>query len=609
MNKKFLLFILSLLICMPIFAQEYRKSNGLPGKDYWQNKASYVINANLSEDLKTIDASQVVTYFNNSPDNLDSLVFNLYNRVYSKDIFNIKSVVVGKKAAKFRLDGTKMIVYLSKSLQSKKNLQIMVDWTIKFKSIYERAGVYSTGVFWGYWYPQIAVYDDVNGWDKIQHSKVEEFYFEFADYDVTINTSSKCYVMSTGLLQNSSEIFTPEVQEKFNNINSDDKAIINYKDNYLKNTTNAWHFVINDVSDFSFVVSNNSHLWAKNITVNQKTYNVFSIAKPFAYEDFNQYICQGILDYSTISAPKVEFPFSQVVTFFNDEYGGGAMEFPGMINTANCESKSDYQFTLLHELAHMYAPFLAGFNQAREGFMDEGFAMLFPALMPSRLESVSLFDNLKGDFLTILGMGSDGSLADFKQFYKDSLTKESYTFIKNKKGFGEMGYYANSYNKSYHAYYWMRDAMGSQKFEDLVSNFFASWAKKHPTAKDWLNAVRDANNGDFDWYINAWYYSVEIPNLAIDKVDKTEDKLYITINNVSKIPVPLKIAVFNKEENDKYSYKTQNMQTKYLDASIWKDKNSIKLEFNKMTYPFTIELGDKSIPDCERKNNNKTINN
>jgi len=85
MNKKFLFLLFWALISLPIFAQEYRKSNGLPGKDYWQNKASYVINANLSEDLKTIDANQIVTYFNNSPNDLDSLVFNLYNNAYSKD--------------------------------------------------------------------------------------------------------------------------------------------------------------------------------------------------------------------------------------------------------------------------------------------------------------------------------------------------------------------------------------------------------------------------------------------------------------------------------------------------------------------------------------------
>ena len=54
-------------------ANSYRTASGAPGKDYWQQKVDYVIQAELDDDTQSIRAKESITYFNNSPDALKYL--------------------------------------------------------------------------------------------------------------------------------------------------------------------------------------------------------------------------------------------------------------------------------------------------------------------------------------------------------------------------------------------------------------------------------------------------------------------------------------------------------------------------------------------------------
>ena len=158
-----------------------------------------------------------------------------------------------KKGLKF------LSCYNNKTLNSqinKDSIELYIKWETKIaKYTHLRGGLYNKNSWLiPYWYPQIAVYDDIFGWDRVQHSGNEEFYFEFANYDVKLSMSNAMCVWATGTLQNPQKIFNKKIYKKYlQALNSDNEIDIISKDdihNVLKNTENVWHFKADSVLDF-----------------------------------------------------------------------------------------------------------------------------------------------------------------------------------------------------------------------------------------------------------------------------------------------------------------------------------------------------------------------
>lgn len=151
-----------LVIAASLSAQNYRGADGMPGPGYWQNKPSYTIQADLLDNKKSLSGSENIVYVNNSPNSLDSIVFNLYENYKRTPAFTIKSVSVNDKLCQsFKCKGTKMIVTLPAPVASGSSVSLCVEWDFKFvDSDHSRSGHFNGDYFVGYWYPQIAVYDD-----------------------------------------------------------------------------------------------------------------------------------------------------------------------------------------------------------------------------------------------------------------------------------------------------------------------------------------------------------------------------------------------------------------------------------------------------------------
>src|SRR5437762_13642639 len=58
------------------------------------------------------------------------------------------------------------------------------------------------------WYPRLAVYDDVRGWNTEQYLGQGEFYLEYGDFDVSITVPRSFVVAATGTLTNAVEVLT-----------------------------------------------------------------------------------------------------------------------------------------------------------------------------------------------------------------------------------------------------------------------------------------------------------------------------------------------------------------------------------------------------------------
>src|SRR6185436_8409102 len=59
------------------------------------------------------------------------------------------------------------------------------------------------------WYPRMAVYDDVRGWNTDPYLGQGEFYLEYGDIDYAVTVPAGFVVAGSGLLLNRTEVLTP----------------------------------------------------------------------------------------------------------------------------------------------------------------------------------------------------------------------------------------------------------------------------------------------------------------------------------------------------------------------------------------------------------------
>ncbi|MDZ7624804.1 MAG: hypothetical protein U5J96_10225 [Ignavibacteriaceae bacterium] len=214
-----------------------RSPDGKPGKEYWQNSADYKIDVEVIPSTYEIIGNEKITYYNNSPDSLRRIVIRLYPNIFKKGSardysINPDAIADGVSINKIEIDGrsinlenrsifrvtsTIAVIYLPEPVPPKSSIDLSIDWNFYLSpKATLRMGVYdSTAVFVGYWYPQVAVYDDIEGWDYNNYGGQVEFYNDFSNFDVRITLPNNFGVWATGELQNPEEVLSENIYERY----------------------------------------------------------------------------------------------------------------------------------------------------------------------------------------------------------------------------------------------------------------------------------------------------------------------------------------------------------------------------------------------------------
>lgn len=410
-----LLGILLILSCSVFGQSTYRSSTfenavtnktrtltGLPGENYKNNFAKYKINATFNPQTQILEGEEFVTYYPNMDGYYNGKIYmNLYRNIYKKgvprirpcnpeditnegmEILEVKQVIKGgeKVDVYYNVNITKLGI-TTKGFSQGDTVMLYVKWRNKIAAnTHLRGGKYTDGTSWfiPYWYPQIAVFDDVYGWDNIDHTGNEEFAFEFANYDVNLTIGEKMYVWATGELQNKTEIYSKNILDLYAKaLKSDSEVSIlnnNNRSNGLKKTANTWHFKADSVPDFVFCCSSDADWTGSSVQIAKGKKRTFTSAVHHTPK-FSYVIpmTKKTLTYMSTQRPAVEYPYPHLTIF----EGSGGMEFPMMINEDFDNNYDTDLFTTSHEVAHSYFPFMTGMYQNRFAFMDEGLAMYVP---------------------------------------------------------------------------------------------------------------------------------------------------------------------------------------------------------------------------------------
>ncbi len=574
-----------------------RTLTGQPGENYKTNFAEYKINVSFDTQNNKLEGQEYVVYHVNESrlSVAGKIVMNLYRNIYKKgtpriracnveditdegvEILEVSKVIsdTEKKELKFSENGTQIVISCG-GVNEGSTITLFVKWRTRIaENTHLRGGKYGNDSwFVPYFFPQIAVLDDVFGWDNVQHSGNEEFVFERSNYDVNIQTTGKKVIWATGELVNKNEIFSKEILDNWNRaLKSDSKVDIISSQNLsraLKNEKNTWHFKADSVPDFVFACSDEM-LWSGASVLLKGNKKRTFVSSVFFHNGFSRTIdmTRKTLEYLSAERPGVPYPYPHLTVF----EGSGGMEFPMMINE---DFDNDYDsdfFTTSHEVTHSYFPFLTGMYQNRFGFMDEGLTMYVPQYFQNKL-----FKHRNIIESAVRNTEYTQTMSENTPIITPSYS-QTHLWV----------FTVNSYYKPQLAYTYLEDIVGEKVMDNILNTFTTTWLGKHPLPYDFFNMCEKISGVDLKYFFKSWFFSVDVPDLAIAQVkDKT-----ISIENKGGLMVPIYLKV---------NYQDGTSETIERNALCWNASNNmVNMTVSKAIS--SVELGNSQIPDMDSKDN------
>lgn len=564
------------------YAKGTRSMDGKPGKNYWQNTARYDIRIAAAPPSREVRGVETITYFNNSPDTLRSVVMRLTLNIHkpgaardfpAQEEYLSTGIIIDS----FIADGliynrwdnndasTWQTVTLRRPLAPKDSLNMYVRWHYDVSLQSNREGMLdSTSFFLAYFYPRVAVYDDYYGWDRIDFTDQKEFYNDFNDYTLTVTVPKNYLVWATGDLQNPEEVLQPAYADKYRQslTASDVIHIATQQDLRSRNVTrqnnmNSWRFVAKNIPDVAVGLSNH-YVWdASSTVVDDAAGRRVSVQAAYVdtSRDFRFMVgwVQKDLVWLSTKWPGWPYPYSKTTIF----QGVADMEYPMMVNDNSFGADTSFaRFVAAHEVAHTWFPFYMGINESRYAFMDEGWATAFELL----LNRVNM-DPREADI-------------NFRRFrvnnwVTNKTAEQNLPIITPATILKNATYGDNAYGKPALAYLALKELLGDQVFKKCLHEFIRRWNGKHPTPWDFFYTFNNASGKNLNWFWNSWFFSTNNIDLSVKGVTPTATGNTITVVNEGGFPVPFDIQI---------RYTDATGETRHFSTGIWeKDIKQAKL--------------------------------
>jgi hypothetical protein len=579
-----------------------RAYNGKPGNMYWQNAADYNIKVNFEPNTRNVRGTVDIDYTNNSTDTLKQLWFKLYPNFYKKGVMRnyridavdmtdgvkIKKLSINNNdldVSKLEIDATNMAVDIA-PLLSKGKLHVSVDYeyTLNRTSHVRTGQVDSGSYFVAYFFPRIAVYDDIDGWNKYPYLGNEEFYNDFCHFNAEVTVPNNYTVWATGDLKNAEEVYADKFVKRIALAGKVDSVtnIISESDLAAGNVTiqkpvNTWKFEADNVTDFVFATSNH-YLWqASSLVVDSVTgrrTRVDAVFNP-THKDFYRVIgyARKTVEAMSFKFPKWPYPYPHETVVD----GLDQMEYPMMVNDNPLEKSEDEIELTDHEIFHTMFPFYMGINETKYGWMDEGWATIGEWIISPMIDPVIKDDYGMTPYETSAGKEEDQSIV--------TLTPQ----------LSGVSFLTNSYPKPALGYLYVRDMLGDALFTKALHHYIDLWHGKHPMPYDFFYSMNVGSGKNLNWFWKNWFIDRGFPDQAIGRVTHTGKEYQVIINNVGNKAVPIDLTITYKDGTTKLIHKS---------IASWENGNkAIALNFVAEKPVAKMVLGGLYDADVNKKDN------
>ncbi|QXP60095.1 M1 family metallopeptidase [Olleya sp. HaHaR_3_96] len=549
----------------------YRAASGAPGAAYYQQQADYKMDLQLDDVNAKLSGYETITYTNNSPDNLSYLWVQLDQNMRAKDSktplisddasqpattpgsftnsylteafdggFNIQEVKDSKgRALPHMINRTMMRVEMPTALKSGDSFSFSIKWWYNIndhvngrgRSGYEyfpeddnRAYVIAQ------FYPRMAVYNDVEGWQNSQFWGRDEFALPFGNFEVNITVPEDHILDGTGKLTNRKEVFSKDMMKRYEQAKTsyDEPVVIVTQDEAIAKLstkatkTKTWKLYAENVRDFGFATSRR-YIWdMMSVKIGGKDVMAVSLygkeGNPLWEQWSTKAVASTLKSYSRMT---FDYPYHKAISVHAKEQG---MEYPMICwNYGRPDKDGNYSdrtkfgmmSVIIHEVGHNFFPMIVNSDERQWTWMDEGlntfvqyvaeqdFGKWYPAALS---EGQTAYPSRRGPAANIVRyMGGD------QDYIAPIMTKGLNTYQ-----FGN-----NAYSKPGTALNILRETvMGHELFDYAFREYAQRWMFKHPTPEDFFRTMEDASAVDLDWYWRGWFYTTDYVDIGVKDVKK-----------------------------------------------------------------------------------------
>lgn len=549
-------------------ARGTRTRTGAPGPRYWQNSADYDIGVQVTPADSLLRGQERITYHNNSPRALPFVVVRLYQNLMGTfgareqpsaehtggmildevkengRTVSLPRTPMGRSPDTVlgaRIYGTLMRVPLATPLPPGGTATFDVRWHFTIPGEWApRMGMQdaTTGQI-AQWYPQIAVFDDLEGWDAQQYTGTGEFYLDYGHFRYAVTIPAGFVIGGTGTLQNPQQVLNPDqIAALARAARTSDVAHVLTRENFGAGKATkgpagsmlTWQFTADSVRDVAFSFGDH-YLWdATSAVVDSASGRralVNVMYRPGAPQFENVWkMAQYALE--THSARMVPYPYPQLT---ETEGGSGGMEYPMTVFVEASPGLYREDMVTAHEIGHEWFPMLVGSNETRYGWQDEG---------------LNTFDTY---FATdaFLRDSAGAGLKESRQGYLNAATHtdEPLVIMSPANAFGVVptaDYGTEAYDKPGLALWALRATLGDTLFYKAYRTYIRSWSFKHPTPYDFFDTFDSVTGQNLDPFFFQWFFTNERLDQAVTGVTQTGNRVSVTVQNVGRIYAPIDVT-------------------------------------------------------------------
>ncbi len=606
----------------------FREGAGRPGPLYWQNRADYTIEATLDTVAHTLEGTVRIHYTNNSPDTLHFVWLQLDQNILKPDSrgeettsplnptsgatkgYQFSSIEVSLDGHTWHPDtvvsDTRMQIRLSRPLKphgGTADFTLNYHYEVPLKIIrtgYEetkRGAIYDMAQ----WYPRMCVYDDIRGWDTLPYLGMGEFYLEYGNYDYKLTVPANMLVAGSGELVNPKEVLTKKEQDRLQKASRSDKTVtIVGADEIGKPETRpvhkgmvTWHFKMHNTRDVSWAASRNFIWDAARINLPDNKHAMAmsfypeSSAGPNAYSRSTQMVKGSIEIFSKHWYP---YPWPNAINVAGPV---GGMEYPGIVFCYQTAKGKGLWMVTNHELGHQWFPMIVGSNERRYAWMDEGFNTFIDVYASKWFNNGEFAPKRDGEYAPKGGDPAREIVPILTNPDIESIMTRA--DVLNPKWRHPLQYYKPALGLVLLREY----ILGHKRFDYAFRQYIRRWAYKHPAPKDFFRTMNNAAGENLNYFWKGWFYKKWLVDQAVTGVtyvhDNPSDGSLITIKNLQKLPMPVKVKVV--ESNGKSG-------TIKLPVEIWQRGGTWTFKYDSSSRLDSVIVDpDKQLPDINPSNN------
>jgi hypothetical protein len=537
---------------------EYRAADGRPGPRYWQQRVDYTIRATLDTVRHGLQGRETVRYTNRSPASLPYLWFHVEQNicapgsvtnqldqpplVFLGSVFDfsckgfsggveLEYVRSAGRLLAYTMRGTTMRVDLPRPLPPGGVVDIEIGWHFLIPP-YGAGRMGRDGLLYeiAQWYPRVAVYDDVRGWNHEPYLGAGEFYLEYGSFDVALTVPASFIVAATGHLRNPLEVLTRTQRARLLAARTSDTAVAIIsaaeagdpaRTRPVSRGTLTWRFFADSVRDFAFAAAPNFRWDASG----WRGVLIHTYYRPEAtlWVEANRMVREALRYFSEQWFP---YPYPHISSVEGPIEG---MEYPMITFDPAGPVRTDLQWVLAHELGHQWFPMVVGSNERLYPWMDEGF---------------NTFIDLANAARYFAGTGYGDSIETHPlRLYPDhavpGLEQPLITRPVESRDLFWTGYQKPALMLSL----LREEVLGPERFDPAFRAYIRAWAWKHPTPADFFRIMRDQSGTDLDWFWRNWIYTTARLDQAVDSVRQEGERASVYLSNRGTMVMPARLAV------------------------------------------------------------------